>query len=241
VVVVRHLRAATDGGHPGERQDEAHVTLLMLVRHGETEDNRLQIFQGHGGSPLNAAGIAQAEALALRLRDVRIDHVVASDLERAHQTASIVMLSHAPLAVRLDARLREVDVGAWQGLHREEIQERFADEWEAWRRGEDARRGGGETYREAGARAKALVLECCEHAKEEDTLLMVSHAGTIRALTSQLLDAPLEAFAPVRNTGLTCIEWSKGRGKLHLWSDVMHDCDPVSFLPRKAAGETQNL
>jgi broad specificity phosphatase PhoE len=209
------------------------MTLLMLVRHGETEDNRLQVFQGHGGSPLNEAGKAQAARLSQRLADVAIAEVIASDLERAQQTAEIIANTHK-ITIRLDARLREVDVGAWQGLGQTAIQARFPDEWEAWRRGEDKRRGGGETYQEAGARAKQLVLECHMVPRDDDEIIvMVSHAGTIRALTSQLMNAPLDAFAPVRNTGLTCIEWSQGRGKLHVWSDATHDRDPVSFLPRK--------
>jgi broad specificity phosphatase PhoE len=104
------------------------VRTIYLARHGETEWNRDQRFQGRLDSPLTALGIDQARrmgaALALELGD-RIDlTVVASPLGRALRTAQLISqgLGLDPAAIETDARLSEVDVGEWAGLTHEEIE-----------------------------------------------------------------------------------------------------------------------
>src|SRR5580693_3655695 len=124
-------------------------TQLLLVRHGETDDNRNQIFQGQLGCGLNALGRDQAARLGVRLAAgvVRPVALCTSDLDRARETAEILGAALG-LAPTLDPDLREVYLGAWQGLTHDEIAARFPDEHAAWRAGRDVRRGGGETYAE---------------------------------------------------------------------------------------------
>jgi broad specificity phosphatase PhoE len=88
---------------------------FLCLRHGVTDWNAQGRFQGRTDIPLNDEGISQADAAALRLRNVRIDHVVASPLVRAARTAEIVAASlAAPLAI--DDRLIECDFGNLEGI-----------------------------------------------------------------------------------------------------------------------------
>ncbi len=92
------------------------MTTLFLVRHGETYDNANQMMQGQTQGQLNATGVAQAEALAERLRDEHFDAIVASDLHRAVQTAEIIARPHA-LPVVTTPLLRERDWGDFTGRY----------------------------------------------------------------------------------------------------------------------------
>ena len=94
------------------------MTTLLLVRHGETDWNRLGRWQGHSDTPLNARGREQARELAPQLDGV--DVVYSSDLARARETAEI-LAEELGADVRLDARLRERGFGAWEGLTAAEI------------------------------------------------------------------------------------------------------------------------
>jgi broad specificity phosphatase PhoE len=210
------------------------MRIFLFVRHGETDDNKNRVFQGHGGGALNTEGKSQARAIGERLRNAHIDAIFASDVVRTRETAEAIVRHHPSLTVQTDERLREVDVGAWQGLGQDEIETQFPSEWAAWRKGIDVRRGGGETYADTAIRAEAGIVA---HTKDRTgTFVVVSHAGTIRAVVARMIGAPLERFAPVHNTALTVVEDTTERGmRLVLWNDVRHlDLgDPVGFLPKK--------
>ncbi|HWH04956.1 MAG TPA: histidine phosphatase family protein, partial [Gaiellaceae bacterium] len=107
------------------------MTTIVLARHGETDWNREQRFQGHADRPLNELGREQARELAERLRNDRIDAVYSSPLVRALETAETVA---AALGLPVETReaLREVDVGSWEGLSRDEIEERHPEDFARW-------------------------------------------------------------------------------------------------------------
>src|SRR5580765_6857553 len=100
------------------------MATLVLVRHAESTWNAEGRWQGHADPPLSDAGRAQAEALAEDLAGERFDAVYTSDLARAAQTAEIIARRFGLPAVS-DPALREVDVGSWSGLTREEVAARF--------------------------------------------------------------------------------------------------------------------
>jgi probable phosphoglycerate mutase len=156
------------------------VAILLLARHGETDWNRERRWQGHADQPLNDAGREQARALAERLAaDEPPALVYSSDLARASGTAEIVA-GRLELPVRLDPRLREVDVGEWSGLTTAEIEDRFPD-------GLRRRRAGGtgwergETYEAMGERVLEALREIAAAAGDA-RVLVVTHGGAIRAV-----------------------------------------------------------
>ena len=131
--------------------------------------------------------------------------VVSSDLVRARDTAQ-ALADAAGLDLVLDPRLRELDLGAWQGLTSEQARARFPDEHAAWRAGQDLPRGGGETYEQAGARAAAAVAQHVASVPPGGTLVAVTHGGTARAALGVLLGLPAAAWPRLAPLGNTC--WS---------------------------------
>ena len=131
--------------------------------------------------------------------------LLSSDLTRARSTAEALSRTTG-CEVTVDPRLRELHLGLWQGLTAEQAAERFPDEHTAWRDGHDVRRGGGETYQEAGERAVACLLEHLPGVPPGRTLLAVTHGGTARAALGVLLDLPVASWA--RLTALSNCCWS---------------------------------
>ena len=131
--------------------------------------------------------------------------LVSSDLARA--AATVAPLAAATgLPVAYDARLRELHLGAWQGLTLSEVAERYPDEHAAWRAGADVARGGGETYADAAARASACLLDHLPELAPGGTLVAVTHGGTARATLAALLELPASSWG--RLTGLDNCSWS---------------------------------
>jgi probable phosphoglycerate mutase len=199
--------------------------LFYLVRHGETADNALGVFQGQGGSGLNRLGRAQAARLAERMRRLAPTRIVSSDLERAAETAWIVA-DACGLPVELDPGLREVELGAWTGKSHDEVAALYPEEWAAWSAGIDVRRGGGETYAELALRVDRALDRLASSVAGSSRVVVVSHGGAIKSWVARMLGASADgllALAGVRNTGLTVIERSRlGRHRLHSWNDAAH-------------------
>jgi broad specificity phosphatase PhoE len=96
------------------------MSRLLLLRHGQSEWNAQQRWQGHGDPSLTELGRTQAREAAARLASAGIERMVSSDLARAFETAEILAAALG-LALERDALWRERDIGIWTGLRREEI------------------------------------------------------------------------------------------------------------------------
>jgi broad specificity phosphatase PhoE len=189
------------------------VRRVVLLRHGRTEWNATGRFQGQLDSPLDVMGRAQAATAAVAVAPMEPDAIVSSDLSRTADTAAAVS-AEVGLPVSLDPRLREIDLGAWQGLTRAEAREKFPDEYASWQAGSDARRGDGETYAEVGARASECVLEWLDKLGPGATLVAVTHGGTARATIGTLLGFDPDLYwrlAPLGNCRWSLLS-DMGRG-----------------------------
>jgi broad specificity phosphatase PhoE len=187
------------------------MRTLILVRHGETNENKAIRFQGHSGGPLNEVGRTQAAACCARLSKMPVVACMSSDLIRASETADILCAGHANLKPQHDARLREVDVGAWAGLNRDALLEKFPSEYRAWELGIDVRRGGGETYGEVASRM-LLAIEEFDARSPPGALLIVSHGGAIRSALARLLGLPQNHLTSIRNTAISQVDFYPGSG-----------------------------
>jgi broad specificity phosphatase PhoE len=149
------------------------VTEFLLVRHAETEWNRDQRYQGHADPSLNETGRDQARALADALAGEQVDAIYASDLRRASETAEIVG-ERLGLPVTQEPDLREIDVGSWSGLTREEVEGR---EWD------------GETSEEQALRVHAALRRIGE-LHPAGRVLVVTHGGSMRRVFEAMGDEP---------------------------------------------------
>jgi probable phosphoglycerate mutase len=166
---------------------------VLLVRHGETDDNREPIrVQGFSDTPLNDTGRRQAAELAERLAGEGIRSLWSSDLSRAHQTADIVG-ERIGLEPRLDSRLREANRGEWEGRRFIDIAREDPDRYGAWMRaGESFRFPGGESLREQMDRVGAAVDDI--RRSEELPALVICHGGSIRVMLCREDPRGLDAF-----------------------------------------------
>jgi len=154
---------------------------LWLIRHAESIWNAERRWQGQADPPLSPRGAEQAQRLGERLAAERIERVVASDLCRAFETAR-------PLAARrggepiADPRLRELDVGRWEGRRRAEIESFDAAALARFDSGDPrARAGGGESRAEVERRVRAALVELAARSPGR-SLAVVTHLGVLRAL-----------------------------------------------------------
>jgi broad specificity phosphatase PhoE len=159
-------------------------TALLLVRHAESSWNAAGRWQGHGNPPLSDRGRAQANALVRELAGEAIDVLVSSDLRRAVETATILGQARG-LRPELNPRLRELDLGDWEGLTRDQIERTAGDVLRRFEAGDlDVRPGGGENLRELEQRAFSAVTELVD-AHPGRRLAIVTHLGVIRALLGE--------------------------------------------------------
>ncbi|MGH3034812.1 MAG: histidine phosphatase family protein [Gaiellaceae bacterium] len=154
------------------------MTTIYLARHGESDWNVENRFQGLTDRPLTDRGVEQAGELADFLADEPLDAVYASPLLRALATAEIVA-ARKGMEVTPLAALREVDVGSWAGLSRAEVELRFPEGFRSWLSGG---RGwtDGESYEEMAERVLAALREIAA-TYPAGRVLAVSHGGPIRA------------------------------------------------------------
>ena len=173
------------------------ATTLVLVRHGETDWNRENRFQGHADVPLNEDGRAQVVELTKELADERFAGAYTSPLRRAAESAEILG-SHLGLFVQPSDALGEVDVGSWSGLTVREVEERFPEGFRRWIDWKVEGWDDGEQYEDFRRRVVGGLLEIAARHPGE-TVLAVTHGGPIRtALAAALGVPPAEATRPER-------------------------------------------
>lgn len=163
---------------------------VVLWRHGRTPENDRGVWQGQLDTELDEVGRAQAAAAAGALAGALTGfdpvRLIASPLRRARVTAEY-LADAAGLPVTEDERLREVDVGRWQGKTRHEIAaEGMADDMVAWLNDEDVRAGGAELRSDLGRRGATAVREHAE-AQDGGALVVASHGALIRGAVLTLL------------------------------------------------------
>lgn len=180
---------------------------IIFWRHGRTEWNRNGLFQGQEDIDLDATGREQAARAAEVLLTRGPTRIVSSDLRRAADTAA-ALASVAGLDVSYDPRLRETDAGEWQGLSFAQIDERFPEGNAAWRGGDpEVRAGGAENRLDVGGRMLAAVTDAVGSTAPGDTLVVVSHGGSIRAALAALMGLPPERWGSL--AGLSNCHWSE--------------------------------
>jgi broad specificity phosphatase PhoE len=171
------------------------VTTVYLARHGESDWNAANRFQGHSDRPLTDLGRRQAEALAELVAQENVDAIYSSPLIRALETARIVAARTGLEVTELDG-LREVDTGSWSGLSRAEVQERFPEGFERWIAGGSGWEDG-ETYEEMGERVLGAIRAIAA-AHPNGRVLVVSHGGPIRAAQSAAEGVNLHEYRRLR-------------------------------------------
>lgn len=204
------------------------TTRLYLVRHGATQLSAEDRFSGDIGADLSAEGRLQAEHLAARMQDDDISAIYCSPLSRAIETARIVAGGCGLEPTSCDG-LREIRHGHWEGLTRQDVETRFADEYAAWEADPFtfAPEGG-----ESGVAVLARVLPAVREIITRhpgQTILAVSHKATIRILLSSLLGFDTRGYRDRLDQAPACLNVldfrDPARARLMLFNDTSHYAD----------------
>jgi len=199
------------------------ATYVIVVRHGETHWNTEGRRQGHLDSTLTEKGRAQAEALSQRFNPDSCTAIYSSDLGRAYETARIIAEKTGHEVVP-DERLRERNLGIFQGLNGEEIRARYPQEYQEHRNGgADHAVPSGESFREQTERNMQCLEELTQrHAGE--IIMVVTHGGVLSALFRHTLAIPLDAprrFS-FKNASINLFKHQDGVWGLETWGDIAH-------------------
>jgi broad specificity phosphatase PhoE len=196
----------------------------VLVRHGVTQWNEEGRVQGHVQTPLSDAGRGQAQRVAARLAGVSFAAAYTSDLTRALETAQL-LLDSRPVPLRPVLELRELSYGHWEGRVFREIQRDEPDRYEAlMKRPTEFVPPGGEGIADLLRRVAEFASRLREAHGPEETLLIVGHLGSLRALLLGLLDLPAEAiwrFA-LRPASVSVLSVYPDTATLEEWNSVSH-------------------
>ncbi len=208
---------------------------VILLRHGRTAWNAERRFQGQADPPLDEVGRVQAYEVASLVAALRPELLVSSDLARARQTAQVVA-DFAKVQVRTDARLRERNLGHWEGLTREEVEARYPDEFADWVGGRDVRRRGGESREQVAERASAAFADL----PAAPTVVLVTHSATAMALTNALLGIAqaLHPLAPLANCHWTELQTDGHDPARPVWRLRGHNLGvPGTVVPLPVRGQ----
>lgn len=189
------------------------MTTLLLVRHGQSEANRLDLFAGFYDAKLEPHGRTQAEATAQYIKDhYAVDAVYASDLQRAYQTGQIIA-DRLSVPIVADRGLREIDGGEWEGKNFHGLIDLYPEDFGLWQTDlARARCTGGETVRQLTDRIMLTITQiACEN--PDKTLVIATHATPIRAVMTMILHGELRAMKDVpwvSNASVTTLTYDNG-------------------------------
>ncbi len=195
---------------------------LLLVRHGETEWNRVSRFQGGIDVPLNENGRQQGQQVAEFLKDIPIDFAVTSPMLRPKETAELILQYHGGIPLELEDKFREINHGLWEGKLESEINQEYADLLQQWKVAPaTVQMPNGENLNQVWERATAawdrmIQVKAGMAESELKTGLVVAHDAINKVILCHVLGLSSESFWSIKqgNGGVSVIEYSQGLEKL---------------------------
>lgn len=193
---------------------------LLLVRHGETEWNRVSRFQGGIDVPLNDNGRSQAQQAAEFLKDVPIDFAVSSPMLRPKETAEIALQYHPNIKLELQEEFREINHGLWEGKLESEIKQEYPDLLRQWQISpQTVQMPEGENLQQVWDRAVACWNGIIKSAKLSDTELktglVVAHDAINKVILCYVLGLSPASIWCIKqgNCAVTVIDYPHGLEK----------------------------
>jgi alpha-ribazole phosphatase/probable phosphoglycerate mutase len=200
---------------------------IFFIRHGETNWNREFKYQGSSDVELNEEGVRQARSAGVRLAGIVPARVYASPLKRALRTAEIILENNSgKTPVELCDDLREISFGTWEGLTAEQIMERDAETFAAWREAPfSAVPEGGESFESVASRAKLASERIKKSGRPGGVTFVVSHGAVLRALIASFMDvSDIDMLWRLRfdNCSISALDMWGRRPSVLLLNDTNH-------------------
>lgn len=168
-------------------------TRIYLIRHGEVEGAGTPRYNGHGDVPLTSRGVAQYHQIKESFAGARVAACYTSDLTRC-VTGAEILGAHLGVEPVRERSLRELDIGAWEGMTWAELRTKYPVEWQA--RLNDIvgyRVPRGENLLDLQSRVMPFVAQVVVRHQGEE-VLVVAHGGTNRVILLNAIGAPISAF-----------------------------------------------
>ena len=221
LVQLESLNQTSHLGNPLPTPREGNQGLrLLLVRHGETEWNRVSRFQGGIDVPLNDNGRQQAQMASEFLKDVQIDFAISSPMLRPKETAEIILKSHPSVNLERQEALKEINHGLWEGKLESEIKQEYADLLHQWQTApETVQMPEGENLQQVWDRAVACwnaIIESVELSDSElKTGLIVAHDAINKVILCHVLGLTPASIWCIKqgNGAVTVIDYPHGLEK----------------------------
>jgi probable phosphoglycerate mutase len=219
-------------------QSTTSTSTIYLMRHGDIHRDDVRRYIGQADIELNANGRSQAITWRREMSRIPLKRIYCSDLSRSHETACIIAEGrNAP--VQSLPKLREINLGAWDGLEMAEVQSLYPAEYE--KRGADMvyyRPPAGECFADVAARVIPLFEEIVRNATGNH--LIVGHAGANRVILSHILGMPLENIfrLPQEYGCLNIVDCSRERTRL---VEINLDCRSARRVIRKRDVEAPSV
>ncbi len=199
-------------GPSDSSEPSAGQNVLVLVRHGESEWNKLNRFTGWKDVGLTEEGMAEAHRAGTMLKDLgqRFDCAFTSTLKRAHNTLDIILdeLGQGKLPTLKAAALNERDYGALMGINKDEARKRWgADQVHLWQRSYDIAPPGGESLRDTALRVVPFYDKwITPELQKGKSVIVVAHGNSLRSLIMQLDQlSPEEVMEVELGTGMPLV------------------------------------
>ncbi|MFZ1947384.1 MAG: histidine phosphatase family protein [bacterium] len=208
----------------------AAKTRIHLVRHGETEFNRLGIFRGRFEVDLNDRGRRQAGEIAAALKGEGIQRLYAGPLRRTRETAEIIGRALG-IPVVADPGFDNIMLGEWQGVPKETVQRDWPEAWRQWQTSpEHLLVPGGETVEDVKRRAFARVSEMLGDPATPAVLGIVTHRSVMKVLASAFLNVPPPYFWKfyIDNAAYSVFDHDSGGFSLVSWNNNAHLTERVT-------------
>jgi broad specificity phosphatase PhoE len=201
---------------------------FFLIRHGETEFNRLGVFRGRYEVDLNDRGRRQAGEIGAVLRGEGIDFLLTSPLSRAVETAAIVSRAIG-VEYRIDEAFNNIALGQWQGVEKAKIQRDYPDQWKRWTtEPENLVIPGGETVEQVRKRSFRRLVEITR--RDVSTFAIVTHRSVIKALAASILDVSAPYFWKfyIDNAAFSVFGYGESGFTLLSWNNNYHLSEGVT-------------
>lgn len=197
---------------------------LIIVRHGESEWNRIGRYQGQADAPLSELGANQAEALAGRLQREKLSVIFSSPLQRAAKTAEAIARYHPQVPFQHAPALMEIHHGDWQGLMVNEVVERYGDGLREWRQHPTrVQMPNGESFSNILKRVLDFKERLCREYTNR-TVLISTHDVVVKILVADALGMNMDRINRiwVTNASISVIEYGDELPYLVSLSEACH-------------------
>lgn len=197
---------------------------IYLIRHGMTEWNKEQRSQGCSNDiPLSEEGKQQARGIGMRLKDIELDCIYSSRLQRAWQTAEEIGGWHNLSVIPADEFI-EINFGVWEGMKVSDMKEQYGKLFEGWRQAPaTVQIPGAEMLGQVQKRCMDKLFFILKEAPDQN-IAIVSHGISIKVIIAGLLHMDLNRIHRIRqdNTALNIFEYNEGIVDIITINDINH-------------------